>query len=37
MQAICGLNCCGECERREEWGGCIKTEGRPFCGRCIAA
>ena len=37
MQAICGLNCCGECERREECGGCIKTEGRPFGGRCIAA
>ena len=36
-ESICGLDCCGACGRREDCGGCIKTEGRPFGGRCIAA
>ena len=37
VKAICGMDCCGICERREDCGGCMKTEGRPFGGRCIAA
>ena len=36
-KSICRLDCCGACRRREDCGGCIKTEGHPFGGRCIAA
>ncbi|OUP63305.1 hypothetical protein B5F13_10985 [Drancourtella sp. An177] len=37
MLSMCGVDCCGKCARKEECGGCVKTEGRPFGGRCIAA
>lgn len=37
MLSICGTECCGECSRRDDCGGCIKTDGRPFGGTCIAA
>lgn len=37
MLSICGLNCCDECDKKMDCGGCITTEGRPFGGRCIAA
>lgn len=37
MLSICGVDCCGECNRREDCGGCVKTDGHPFGGRCIAA
>ena len=37
VKAICRLDCCGVCRRREDCGGCTKTEGHPFGGRCIAA
>lgn len=37
MPAICGVDCCNECNRRTECGGCQKTEGHPFGGTCIAA
>ena len=36
-ESICRLDCCGACRRREDCGGCIKTEGHPCGGRCIAA
>ena len=37
MKAICGVDCCSECGRRDECKGCIETDGHPFGGRCIAA
>lgn len=37
MLSICGLECCGECARRHDCGGCVKTDGRPFGGTCVAA
>lgn len=37
MASICGVDCCGECNRKDECGGCIKTDGQPFGGECIAA
>lgn len=37
MLSICGSECCGECSRKDDCGGCVKTDGRPFGGTCIAA
>ena len=37
MVSICGVDCCGECGKREACGGCVKTEGHPFGGSCVAA
>lgn len=37
MTSICGMDCCSKCERSDECGGCMKTEGHPFGGTCIAA
>lgn len=37
MLSMCGVDCCSKCDRRDECGGCIKTEGQPFGGKCIAA
>lgn len=37
MVSICGTDCCNECGRKDECGGCVKTDGRPFGGTCIAA
>ena len=37
MASICGVDCCSECNRRKECGGCVETNGRPFGGKCIAA
>lgn len=37
MKSICGLDCCKECERKAQCGGCIETNGKPFGGTCIAA
>ena len=36
-ESICGVDCCSECGRKEECGGCRKTDGHPFGGTCIAA
>ena len=36
MSAICGANCAA-CGYAERCGGCEKTCGRPFGGRCVAA
>ena len=35
--SICGMDCCEQCKRKEECGGCKKTDGHPFGGVCIAA
>lgn len=35
--ALCGNDCCGECSRLAECGGCEKVDGHPFGGNCIAA
>lgn len=37
MKSICGSDCCDRCSRLSECGGCIKTDGRPFGGKCVAA
>ena len=37
MLSICGVECCDECGRRDDCGGCVKTDGHPFGGTCIAA
>lgn len=37
MLSICGTKCCGACNRRDDCGGCIKTDGHPFGGACVAA
>ena len=38
MVSICGMDCCKECSRKEECGGCQKVKGHPFGeGLCIAA
>ncbi len=37
MLALCGVDCCSKCNHQEECGGCMKTDGHPFGGRCIAA
>lgn len=33
----CGLDCCGQCPRATECGGCENTSGHPFGGSCVAA
>lgn len=33
MKAICGVDCCSECGRKDECKGCIETDGHPFGGR----
>ena len=37
MKSICGSDCCEKCGRLSDCGGCIKAEGKPFGGECIAA
>jgi len=37
MKTICGTNCCDKCDKRKECGGCLKCNGHPFNGKCIAA
>ncbi len=27
MLSICGLECCGECNKKNDCGGCVKTDG----------
>lgn len=34
--AYCGLDCCRECSRLAECGGCETCKGHPFGGSCIA-
>ncbi len=37
MLSICGVDCCEECSRKAQCGGCVKTDGHPFGGQCVAA
>lgn len=37
MEAICGADCCGVCDRKEECGGCTTVQGHPFGGTYVAA
>lgn len=37
MLSICGLDCCSECNKKNDCGGCVKTDGHPFGGTCVAA
>ena len=37
MTSICGLDCCNNCDKKGDCGGCIRTDGHPFGGDCIAA
>lgn len=37
MLSICGVDCCSDCPRQAECGGCTKTDGHPFGGTCVAA
>lgn len=32
----CGIDCCKECSRLAECGGCEKCKGHPFDGSCVA-
>lgn len=34
--AYCGMDCCKECTRLSECGGCDRCKGHPFGGSCIA-
>ena len=36
IKTYCGLDCCSECPRLQECGGCEKCQGRPFGGSCVA-
>lgn len=37
MKTICRQDCCDECPRLKECGGCEKCNGHPFGGECVAA
>ncbi len=37
MLSLCGLACCDECHKKNDCGGCVKTDGHPFGGTCVAA
>lgn len=37
MLSICGVECCNDCDRMKDCGGCVKTDGHPLGGTCIAA
>lgn len=37
MQGLCGLDCCNGCPKKAECGGCVKNQGHPFGGICVAA
>ena len=34
--AYCGTDCCKDCDRLAECGGCEKCGGHPFGGNCVA-
>lgn len=36
MKTFCGIDCCKECAKLSECGGCEKCKGHPFGGSCIA-
>ena len=36
MMTFCGEDCCKECDRFSECGGCEQCQGHPFGGSCVA-
>lgn len=36
MKTYCGADCCKDCERLAECGGCERCHGHPFGGSCVA-
>ena len=36
MKTYCGINCCKDCDKLSECGGCEKCHGHPFGGNCVA-
>lgn len=36
MLTYCGIDCCKECDRLLECGGCEQCQGHPFGGSCVA-
>ena len=36
MKTYCGIDCCKDCSRLQECGGCEKCQGHPFGGSCVA-
>jgi len=37
MKSICNSDCCDKCPKKDICGGCIKCDGHPFNGECVAA
>ena len=36
MKTYCGIDCCKDCEKLAECGGCEHCHGHPFGGSCVA-
>ena len=36
MKTFCGIDCCKDCNRLLECGGCEQCKGHPFGGSCVA-
>ena len=36
MKTFCGIDCCKDCNRLLECGGCEQCQGHPFGGSCVA-
>lgn len=36
MKTYCGMDCCKDCGKLSECGGCEKCQGHPFGGSCVA-
>ena len=36
MMTYCGIDCCKDCNRLLECGGCEQCQGHPFGGSCVA-
>lgn len=36
MKTYCGIDCCKDCEKLLECGGCERCHGHPFGGSCVA-
>ncbi len=35
MLSICGAECCDGCNRRDDCGGCVKSDGHPLEERAL--
>lgn len=36
MKTYCGIDCCKDCDKLSDCGGCEKCQGHPFGGNCVA-